>query len=389
MQYRRALASVSTLAVAFALTALVETPAQAQSQIACGGDYVVTPGDTLSEIAVRAYGAGRFGPIFEANRGTISSPQRLEVGYRLFIPCLDGQGRPLPRGVTTARPTPAPEPEPEAVETAAVTPDPSPTFQTAPNALRQAIIAQVPDGSTVRLLAVQPSAPLVGELLPEGGMLTELIQRSLLRAPVALDFEVTFEGGETAMDVAAGDFDLGFPVARPDCEAAALDPTSAAICANFEFSAPLYAEGIGMFVTKTGDFAAASGPRDLYGSRLCRPEGMGTGDLAASGLVEPNVSIVSASNIQECFQMLAYGDVSVVSVSEEAGMAAATALDMSRRVVTLAGIGRGQSMHVVTPRDNALGRAYLEVINEGLAEMRASGEYEAIVENHLAFARLN
>ncbi len=49
--------------------------------------YVVQPGDSLGSIARRFYGdAGRFGTIFEANRGLLSSPDSIRVGQRLRIP---------------------------------------------------------------------------------------------------------------------------------------------------------------------------------------------------------------------------------------------------------------------------------------------------------------
>ncbi|MEM9783788.1 MAG: hypothetical protein AAF899_15115 [Pseudomonadota bacterium] len=389
------------VAVAFAMAVgvagFVPTEAPAQ-EISCGGTYQVRPGDTLSEIAVRAYGAGRFGPIFDANRNRVSSPQRLEVGVNLFIPCLDGRGQPLPRGVrpagigtqADATPEPQPEPEPEApVEAAALSVSDAPTFRTAPNALSQAIIAQVPEGATVRLLAVNPQAPYVGYQLPEGGMLTEVVQRALYRSPVLLDFDVTYRGGNAIGDVSEGGFDLGFPVRRPNCEAETLSADAEAVCSAFFFSAPIYTTGISMYVTTTGDFSNAATAEDLRGARLCRPEGMSIDDLQASGLTSGVVSFVRARDIVECFLLLNNGDVGVVSVSPEDGKAALDLMPDTRRIKAINNIGRGQAVHVAAPRSGRLAQAYIEIINEGLAEMRSSGEYAAVVENHLAFSKLN
>lgn len=386
-------------AAAWAAAAVITaapTPVAAQS-IACGSDYVVQRGDTLSEIAARTYGTGRFGPIFSANRSVITAPQRLEVGDRLFIPCLDGQGQPLPRGVgataasieASPAPEPAPSPPAEAPTTAALTTN-TPGFQAAPNALSQAIINAVPPGSVVKLLAVRPTAPYVGEKLPEGGMLTEIVQRALLRAPVPLDFAVTFSGGQSALDVGAGDYDLGFPVARPNCEApGTLGVDDLMICKEYDFSAPIFAEGIGMFVTKTGDFAAAKSAGDLFGARVCRPEGMPTADLEKAGLDQSTVSVISAPSAADCFMLLDNGDVQVVSLPTAEGEDAIAELGIARRIVSLKGIGEGTPLHVVSPKTSAFGQAWIEIINRGLAEMRASGEYEAVIDNHLQFAKSN
>jgi polar amino acid transport system substrate-binding protein len=369
----------TALAVALALgaSALAPERAAAQQSIACGGDYVVSPGDTLSEIAVRAYGVGRFGPIFEANRDVLASPQRLEVGYRLFIPCLDGTGQPQPRG--TATPPAA---------TAAAPAEPAPVVRPAPEAAPVAA-AGLPEDGAVRLLALRRSTPLVGEGLPEGGMLTEIVQRALLRAPVPLDFAVSFERNEGVEAVAARGYDLGFPAYRPDCGDAGLGAEARAVCDGFLFSAPLQSAGIGMFVTRTGDFAGARSIDDLLGARLCRPEGMGTEDLEASGLDATRVSLIPARDATECFRMLAFGDVSVVSLPEAEGRAAAEAAGVAGRVTMLEGIGRGRSLHVVASRDNPAAAAWIALIDRGLAEMRESGEYEAVVRNHLRFAGIN
>ena len=64
--------------------------AAAQDRAVCGSLYRVAPGDTLREIALRAYGTGDYQAIFEANRDTMTSVSRIEVGDELLIPCLDG-----------------------------------------------------------------------------------------------------------------------------------------------------------------------------------------------------------------------------------------------------------------------------------------------------------
>jgi nucleoid-associated protein YgaU len=54
---------------------------------AAGATYTVKQGDTLSEIAERELGAAsRWKEIFEANRGSISDPNRIGVGQKLKLP---------------------------------------------------------------------------------------------------------------------------------------------------------------------------------------------------------------------------------------------------------------------------------------------------------------
>ena len=62
--------------------------AQEASSAATGSrSYTVQGGDTLSKIAKAHYGdAGEWRKIFEANRDTISDPDKIQVGQQLTIP---------------------------------------------------------------------------------------------------------------------------------------------------------------------------------------------------------------------------------------------------------------------------------------------------------------
>jgi nucleoid-associated protein YgaU len=49
--------------------------------------YIVQPGDTLSKISKQVYGdANRYMEIFEANRNTLSDPDKIRAGQTLNIP---------------------------------------------------------------------------------------------------------------------------------------------------------------------------------------------------------------------------------------------------------------------------------------------------------------
>lgn len=62
-------------------------PAQARSSVAGVATYTVRPGDSLSRIAARVLGdADRWEELFEANRDTLASPDRVVVGQELRVP---------------------------------------------------------------------------------------------------------------------------------------------------------------------------------------------------------------------------------------------------------------------------------------------------------------
>jgi LysM repeat protein len=52
-----------------------------------GRTYKVQPGDSLSKIAKQFYGdASQYNRIFEANRGKLDNPDKIQVGQELVIP---------------------------------------------------------------------------------------------------------------------------------------------------------------------------------------------------------------------------------------------------------------------------------------------------------------
>jgi LysM repeat protein len=58
-------------------------------------EYIVQPGDTLQKIAKKYYGqSGRWNEIFQANKGTMDSPDKIYPGKILKIPLMKAAGTP-------------------------------------------------------------------------------------------------------------------------------------------------------------------------------------------------------------------------------------------------------------------------------------------------------
>ena len=72
------------------LAVTVFLPVAAAAQEACK-PYTVQAGDSLGSIAQAAYGSFDYQMIFNANRNVIASPNKLEPGIELLLPCEDGQ----------------------------------------------------------------------------------------------------------------------------------------------------------------------------------------------------------------------------------------------------------------------------------------------------------
>ncbi len=336
-------------------------PGESRAQGLCEV-YTVVSGDTLSKIAHAAGVAGGYQLVFDANRDVLRSPNLIEVGQELRIPCADGS---LPgKVIRIAEPEPAPEPADE-TEVAATEPLPP-----------------------IRFLTAGAYAPFTDENLPEQGLFTELVKTALHHGDPALGHRVVFVndwGAHLTELLPSGAFDMGFPWYRPDCSRVEfLSPANAQRCTDYDHSEPFFEAVVSHYARRDSPYANVSSYPQLLGARLCRPDGWFTFDLEAQRLVEPNVSMTVPPTQHDCWRALMAGEVDVVTFDALPAEADIDTLKLRDAVVELPTLSTLATLHVFTPKSNPNGQAYLEVLNRGIAEIRASGEWFAIVSRHLS-----
>jgi len=400
--------------------AVVPTDATARSPIACGTTYTIARGDTLFKVAERAFGNGwLYKQIFEANRDVLPNSASVEIGNELLIPCLDGAGQVVRKDAVAQEPL-AELGKPEATPGAA-TMEPA---QTAPGLLRQVakLIATIPlpmqsfagpvyltaspasitqDGlgatelttsepqlviPHIRLLTGSGFAPFADENLPQGGMITDLVSRALKAVAPGQQSRVAFVNDWAAhlnYLIPDGAFDVSFPWYKPDCsKSERLNEEMQRRCAEFEFSNPIFEVHVG-FYTRLGD--ALAGVRTLAalsGKRLCRPNGQFTFDLEQIGLVEPFVSVETQYTVQQCFARLVEGQVDVVTLVKSDVDEQLRQFGIVDTVTEIDGLESAQTLHALVAKQSPNGQAYLDLINQGLAELMASGKWFEVVAFH-------
>jgi polar amino acid transport system substrate-binding protein len=403
---------IPTKTLCIGCTAAFLSGGTAWAQEACT-TYVVVPGDNLRYIARSAYGdADMYRVIYSANVDTIGAKADLiEIGASLVIPC-----DPREETVTAAAPSvglqtevvdpakqpvevvpelpvgnsdtvqlelapqpaaePAPEPVPETIEVAAAAPEP-----TAP-------ATQPPMAFPYRLVTGNGYAPFADEMLPGGGMFTQLVEMAIFRADPAIPYNLTFVNDWQAHIDAllpSGAYDLSFPWVRPDCEAPdALSAGDLARCENFEFSAPLYEVVDGFFMPADSELLSATSYTAFEGKRICRPEGYTTGVLEAAGLTSDNVELSRPIEVTDCFEDLASGKVDLVSIDAEVGDSAIAQLGMIGEFAQNPHLMTLDSLHVIAHKSNARAVEMIRQMDGGVIEMYESGEWYDIVSSALA-----
>lgn len=433
----RMLVSTAMPAALFCVAAGTAT-AQSQCNV-----YSVQSGDSLSGIASRAGVSGGYRAIFNANRGTLQNPNTIRVGQELQIPCADGS---VPGGgsvsgnveqvinlgardavqVINAKPnvtvittsvapvkvieltgnqsvaisvsaTPAmPKPAESPSETTASTAEPAEkpaetrtettTASTTPPAETNTTTAPANEPITIKFVT-GTFPPWSGEELPDQGFFTELIRKSLEASGSNIDYTVTFvEDWNSHLDVLLPTmaFDMTYPWALPDCSRIEnLDAANARRCNEFDATGAFISAPTGFYTLKDNPLAESEDFADLRGKRLCRPEGHFTFDLQAEELTPPNVILMQPQTAGECWNALMEGKVDVVTYSVMAAEEEMMASDADDRVVATP-LETVQSSHIFISKNNPRSAEFRDALDKGLEEIRANGEWFAIVSRHLS-----
>lgn len=344
---RAAFTCSAAVAAAFGFLASAD---QAQAQELCS-IYSVQPGDTLSRIANRAEVPGGFQFLFNANSDVLANPNLIEVDQQLVIPCADGS---LPDGgqVTTAS---------------------APVATAPPDAISR----------PVRIVTASGYAPFTDEDLPGGGMITRMVERSLQLGNPDQEYSMIFVndwGSHLETLLPSGAMDMTFPWFLPDCsQVANLSEGSAYRCTEFNHSDPFYEIFVDFYTMNDSQYAGATTHVDLFGARLCRPEAWFTFDLEATQLVEPNITYVTPPSQQDCIQLLAAGEVDVMTYDALPAEEDIREAGFEAQVTTLEPLRGTVSSHVFVSKNNPLANAALPILNAGLEELRLSGEWFQIV----------
>jgi len=154
-------------------------------------------------------------------------------------------------------------------------------------------------------------------------------------------------------------------------------------CAQLDFSQPLFEVAIGYYARAGEPLADAAQYRQLFDRRICRPAGYFTFDLDQEDLRELNVSRVIAPTAGDCFAWLMWGEIDVVTLNEAIARSEITRLGLVGRVAENPALRSSQTLHVVAKKGDGQGRAYLDLVNAGVGELKASVRWFEVVSRHL------
>ena len=342
------------------------------------GTHTVVQGDTLRSIAGDTYGNPRdYRYIFEENSSKLGrSPHAIPLGLTLDLPC---------RGTFTTANTTAEVPAP-VVEIQS-----PPTITLAPTIAPTPTPVAPPAVPVFTIVGFSDNLPYSDANLLQGGLITSLVQTALLRSDATkVDPPVFVTRPETglATSVLPDNFHLSFPWLLPDCHLVEFDADIRDLCENYTFSSAVFEAQMAMFALSDSSFRLAAIEVDLVGARVCRPAALHTYDLLEDGMIEPIISLETATDLATCFADLQNGIVDIVSVNGLTADVYFAESGRSDRIIELTNLATTHSVHAISANDNQEGLLALEYLNDGLREMLANGEWNALARDYL-LRRLN
>ena len=274
----------------------------------------------------------------------------------------------------------APTPQPAAE-------DPAPVEVAAEPASAPADPAVVPGEGPIKFLTGNGYAPFADEMLPGGGMFTQIVEMAVFRAdpdqPYSLTFVNDWQAHVDAL-LPSGAYDLSFPWIRPACETPeVLSAGDLARCNDFAFSAPYYEVVDGFFAAADSELLQSSEYSDFVGKRICRPEAYTTGVLESQGLGPDKVTMSRPQEARDCFEALASGEVDLVSIDTAVGDSILKDMGLTEKFRQNPSLTNVTTLHVIAYKSNARAVAMLKMLDKGAMEMNQSGEWWDIVSSAL------
>ncbi|MEL6233384.1 MAG: hypothetical protein AAFR46_03155 [Pseudomonadota bacterium] len=360
-----------------AFSGIFLAPGTAQAQDACS-IYTVVRGDTLREIAETAFGDGaRFREIYSINRQVIGgSPNRIEIGIELRLPCADGSlpgDRPASATTTAIRPPAPADPQPS---------EPAPVAPTAPTAPNPAPAAPpLVDDGTLHILTTGTTPPFADARQPGLGLFAELIVRALETGAPGQPFRIQLlPDAATILAASETASALSFPWFRPDCGVANLSSaTTAQLCRDYVFSGPIHSLDVAVFVEPGSPLVAAQSPGDFSGARICVPRSYLGPEGRETGLLPRSANLLDGRNMAACTSALSEGTVDAILANRD--MIATAGLPLAATLATEA-----QIVIAALRRDTRAVSA-LTVLEDAIADLTEGAEWSSIVAAQIAVHR--
>ncbi len=223
----------------------------------------------------------------------------------------------------------------------------------------------------IRLVTGNDYAPYTDQSLPEGGLVNELVKRIYdnLGAEYTIDWKPWRRGFQEGV---TGEYLATYPYIYNEERNR-----------YFLYSDVVYKSNLRLFSM----IAAALRPQgleDARGRRMCLPLGWAPGPKLGELFAASAIHRDQPPDMETCFRLLSRGRTDFVLANEIQGWDSAYAAGLSSEDVGVSDFNiEVNPVHVIFSRRAPNHAMEVERFNAGLATLKATGEYDTIVEKHL------
>nr|WP_291321767.1 transporter substrate-binding domain-containing protein [Desulfonatronospira sp.] len=225
-------------------------------------------------------------------------------------------------------------------------------------------------GQAVRLVTGDDYKPFTDQTLPQGGMITEIVDHVFQQ--LGYDAEIEFHSWSRGYSLSKeGDFLGTFPYVKT------LERKE-----EFYFSDPIITVTNLFFVRKDADISFVH-DSDLKGLTACKPLGYSLTDIQ-SFMDQDLIAVQRPNTVESCFKMLHRGRVDLVPINEYVGW------EVARQIVGREDVFRvldrpllEDGLHFIVTKKNSQGLEIVGRFNEILRQMRDESNLDAIIDRHL------
>ncbi|WP_170428638.1 hypothetical protein [Ruegeria arenilitoris] len=140
---------------------------------------------------------------------------------------------------------------------------------------------------------------------------------------------------------------------------------------------------MGYFTLPDSKYATATSIEGLEGVIVCRKEGLFTNDLEETGLVHPKITLVQPRTTEECIEAVMNGTADATGTAIQQANGVIASLDLENSVVQNENFTHLSTIRLLAHKSNPFGLQYILMLNNGLNEIRKSGEWYDIVSSSL------
>ncbi len=224
----------------------------------------------------------------------------------------------------------------------------------------------------LKLVTGNEYPPFTDENLPNGGMITEIVQTVFDHLGYAAD--ITFAPWRRGYDETnAGRYAATFPYVKDQKR-----------MQDFLYSDPIYTITDRFFVRQ--DFPRKfRTDEDLQGLTACKPLGYSLDEIKHL-LAQDIITLTRATQMTNCFRMLARGRVDLLPINEHVGWSMIQELygpEGRQKFHVLEKLLKEHGLYLIISKTFPNGEVLMQTFNKGLQHLREDGTLDDIISRHL------